>query len=198
MIDRAVSRRPINKHCTCYQSMILNRIEILVWIMEDAKMKSNGRVQEWNGKLSSILLNFVHGIYREILPIRMVINSSPFKKVFSIYSSICQQIVPHVLQLCVLCKQCTYCLMVGTSYLYIAICSCIDADEFNVFCFFLSKLTICLVVNFFFHRSTSKNLFIYVKVSWNAANSRHGRLQHGVFCIFYPHFSYRIAFFTVV
>ena len=41
-----------------------NATEISVWSMENARMESNGRFQEWNGKPSSILLYQFHSRFR--------------------------------------------------------------------------------------------------------------------------------------
>ena len=43
-----------------------NGTEISVWNMEDARMESNGRFQEWNGRQSSILPYQLHTRFRAL------------------------------------------------------------------------------------------------------------------------------------
>ena len=98
-----------------------NGTEISVWNMEDARMEWNGRFQEWNGRLSSILPYQFHTRFRALYlqkntyRCRVVINTVILSQKYSVSISvhiICRQIV--VLWLCTLRKQCTYCIIVST------------------------------------------------------------------------------------
>ena len=59
MKERIVTNR-------AWHGMEWNITEISVWNMEDARMEWNGRFQEWNGRLSSILPYQFHTRFRAL------------------------------------------------------------------------------------------------------------------------------------
>ena len=57
-----------------------NRTEILVWNIQDARMEWNGRLQEWNGRQSSILPNHFHTKFHALYSQKNIIQMSDSDK----------------------------------------------------------------------------------------------------------------------
>ena len=149
-----------------------NGTEISVWNMEDARMESNGRFQEWNGRQSSILPYRFHtrfcALYsqKDTYRCRVVIIIMSRKYSTSISTHIiCRQIA--VLWLCTLRKQCAHCIIVSTLPLNCSIDGTVhDLNIFDLFLFFFLRLTICPVVNFvFLHRHKNSYLLFHPRFS---------------------------------
>ena len=132
--------------------MVWNGMEISAWNMEDARMEWNGRFQEWNGRQPSILSYQFHTrfwalyLQKNTYRCRVGILSQKYSTSMSTHIN-CRQIA--VLWLCTLRKQCTYCILIVIliAALMLQLTTLIDL---TCCCFFILRVTICPVVNFFF------------------------------------------------